>query len=230
MVVALINCAGYGLRFSSEIPKQYIEIDGKPIFIWTLEKFQQCAEIDIIAICIQKEYQDYVRQMLLKFRITKATYIFNGGTTAQESRFNGISGLIDAGINLDSIIIMHDAVRPFITIKTIKSCVSHASEHDGCICGIKFNSHILINNADKTITGGFTDNSYKGVIVAHMPQGFILSSLLDIKSDSLNETVGYSDLLEKNGKKAFSFVEISQFETIKITHQEDLQFFNKTIY
>lgn len=79
MNIALILAGGIGSRACSKTPKQFLKVNGKPIIIYTLEKFQKCKEIDEICItCLERwitKLKDYVNQ----YEIDKVTYITRGG-------------------------------------------------------------------------------------------------------------------------------------------------------
>src|SRR5574344_1257836 len=119
MNIALIFAGGSGTRMNSVAkPKQFLELNGKPIIIYTLEIFDSLPAIDgIIVVCVDG-WIDYLKKFLRKFEITKVTEIVSGGTTGQDSIYNGIKAASRIYPD-DSIVLIHDGVRPLITEKAI---------------------------------------------------------------------------------------------------------------
>lgn len=113
----ILAAAGNGSRMNNEIPKQYIEINGKPMIVWTLEAFKLFIEIDQIIIVISKfheQYWDEITKYYPQFKKCKVTF---GGPT----RFHSIkSGLKYVPIN--TLVAIHDAARPMVNKKTIEDC------------------------------------------------------------------------------------------------------------
>ena len=112
--IALIFAGGTGKRMGiKDVPKQFLEVDGKPIIIYTLEHFQNHPEIyDIFVVCIES-WIDYLKFQLDKFGISKVRNVIPGGTTGQDSIFLGLKEA-EKSCNKDDIVLIHDGVRQFI--------------------------------------------------------------------------------------------------------------------
>lgn len=128
MNIGLILASGYGKRIKSiDKPKQFFEINKKPIIIYTIEKFINNKNIDLIVVTCQKEWQEYLSKSINKYFNTDKIYIIEGSTSRNKSILNGIN-FLDTSFNLEDndIIITHDGVRPFINDdiinKNILSC------------------------------------------------------------------------------------------------------------
>ena len=117
MIYAGILAGGKGSRMNSDIPKQFIELDGKPIIIHTIEKFLNVEEIDKIIISVVEEYIDYTKELIDKFLNTNKVVIIKGGSSRSESLMNVCNYI---GNTSNDIILTHDAARPFVTEKIIK--------------------------------------------------------------------------------------------------------------
>ena len=85
---AVIPIAGKGTRFGSDLPKQFIEVYGKPLFIYTLEKFQNNSDVDYILIACSTDNMSIVRDMIDKYNLTKAYKLVQGGDTQLKSIIN----------------------------------------------------------------------------------------------------------------------------------------------
>ena len=121
MNIAVIFAGGSGNRMHTKSrPKQFLEYNGKPIIIYTLELFDNHPMIDgIVVVCIES-WIPFLEKMLKKFEINKVVRIVKGGTTGQESIYHGLvaANQISDG-NEDTIVLIHDGVRPLITEETI---------------------------------------------------------------------------------------------------------------
>lgn len=116
---ALIFAGGTGTRMQlTTKPKQFLELNGKPIIIHTLEHFDQHEQIDKIVVVCVKEWIPYLENLLDKFHIRKVVAVVSGGETGQLSIFNGLTAL-KAHCQDDDIVLIHDGVRPLIDATTI---------------------------------------------------------------------------------------------------------------
>lgn len=121
----ILLAGGIGKRMESDIPKQFIEIEGKPIIVHTLERFQKNSQIKKILIVCVKEWIDYLYEIVKKYELTKVEWIIEGGSTGHDSIRNGIFFLKDK-ITYNDLIIVHDAVRPVIPQKMINEVIGVA--------------------------------------------------------------------------------------------------------
>ena len=115
MTIALIFAGGTGKRMNTRSkPKQFLEIHGKAIIIYTLEHFEYHKEIkDIVVVCI-KEYIDELKGLLRRFGITKVKKIVPGGATGHDSIYQGLLAMSEFA-GEDDIVLIHDGVRPLIS-------------------------------------------------------------------------------------------------------------------
>src|SRR5690606_21856736 len=112
MNVALIFAGGVGSRMNSKAkPKQFLELYGKAIIIYTIEIFDNHPDIDGIIISCVKEWIDYLKDLITKFNISKVIEIVPGGETGQISIYNGLVA-IEKHFPPNSIVLIHDGVRP----------------------------------------------------------------------------------------------------------------------
>ena len=132
----VILASGSGTRMKNiDIPKQYFEIDNKPIIMYTLDSMLSSNMFDKIYIAIQKEYEELLNNLLNKYvsldNINKIKIVYGG-----KERIDTIHNVIDSislnNISDDDVVVIHDAVRPFVTKRILVSSVSIA-----IICGEK---------------------------------------------------------------------------------------------
>ena len=115
-VKVIIAASGSGERFGSKIPKQFLKIDGKEIIAHTLEKFNRIKLIDEIIISTKLDYFVQLSTILKKYNLKKVKKIVEGGTLRQDSVYNA---LINLQCEEGDLVLIHDAVRPFISSKKI---------------------------------------------------------------------------------------------------------------
>lgn len=127
MNIALIIAGGSGTRMKSQIPKQFITIDEKPIFIYTLEQFENHSEIDHIQLVCRDGWQQAIEDFIEKYKITKVKDIVIGGETRYESIYNGMQSL--HWLQDDDVIIVHDAVRPSVSADGITDTIRVCKEN-----------------------------------------------------------------------------------------------------
>jgi 2-C-methyl-D-erythritol 4-phosphate cytidylyltransferase len=146
-VVAIIAAAGSGKRIGGNSPKQYLKITNKPILVHTLEKFDQCTQIDQIILVVQKEKVIFAEDLIKQWGVQKVTSVIEGGEERQDSIRQALH-VIPNGVEL---IVIHDGVRPFVSIQKLDEAIQ---------AGQKFGAAILAipeKNTVKTIKDGWID-------------------------------------------------------------------------
>ena len=124
----VIVAGGKGNRMGAEIPKQFIELDGKPILIHTIEKFYNHNPNYKIRVVLPKQEIDNWNSLCKSFSFPIAHEIKEGGNTRFQSVKNGLEGLTP-----DGIIAIHDGVRPLVSKETINRCLQAVDEHEAVI-------------------------------------------------------------------------------------------------
>jgi 2-C-methyl-D-erythritol 4-phosphate cytidylyltransferase len=117
--IAIILASGRGSRFESSIPKQFVRLAGKPVVQYTIEVFEKTSIIDEIFIVTQLEYIDYVYEIVNANLFSKVSKVINGGAERYDSTWSALQATGDEDCNL----IIHDAVRPFVSERVIVDCV-----------------------------------------------------------------------------------------------------------
>lgn len=217
MNTAIIVAGGSGSRFGGKTPKQFLEILGKPLIIHTLEKFQQCHEIDEIILVLPSNQTTNFLQIVNKFGITKLSKIVSGGTTRAESVSKGLNAFRPIK---SEIIAVHDGARPLVTPEEISDCILKAKETGAAILVATVTDTIKQINGDK-IVQTIDRNQLKRALTPQCFRYQILKRAFD--NADLNESAtDESYLVEKLGIEV-SIVEGSP-QNIKITTQADLKF------
>ena len=176
MNTVLIFAGGTGQRMNSKtLPKQFLELHGKPIIIYTLEQFENHPMVDgIVVVCVEG-WQDYLKKLLHKFDITKVKMIVPGGATGQESIYHGLDKLMELYTG-DDVVMIHDGVRPLVDAETITANIACVNEHGNAITVSPAVETITINKpgTDRQV-GTIVDR--KNCRLAKAPQSFLLKDI-----------------------------------------------------
>lgn len=224
MNYALIFAGGAGHRMNTRTkPKQFLEVHGKPIIIFTIEHFEKHPEIDgIVVVCIA-DWIPELEKLLRKYHIKKVKQIVAGGTTGQASIYNGLCALQTFAPS-DAVVLIHDGVRPVINGKLI-------SEN---IASVRCNgSAITVAPAIETITIKSHENRIDQIVdrghcnYAKAPQSFLLCDLLKAHNNAIADGeknfVDTASLMLHYGYKLYT-VEGAP-DNLKITTQLDFHLF-----
>lgn len=133
MNIAVIFAGGAGNRMkTTSKPKQFLELHGKPILIYTLEVFQKSDLIDGIILVMLDGWIQHSIDLIDTYKITKVKAVIKGGKTGQESIFLGIKKAYEM-YSEESIVLIHDGVRPLVDSETIEKCIDSVNEYDSAI-------------------------------------------------------------------------------------------------
>ena len=134
MNIAVIFAGGVGKRMRTvEKPKQFIEINNKPIIIYTLEHFENNDEIDAIVIACLESWIPYLKELIEKFNIKKVKKIVPGGETGQLSIYNGLCAAKEISKTDKDIVLIHDGVRPLINSSLLTKNIECVKENGSSI-------------------------------------------------------------------------------------------------
>lgn len=222
MNIAVIFAGGVGSRMhSKEKPKQFLEMYSKPIIIHTIEHFENHEMIDAIVVVCIKEWIPYLKKLLYKFRIEKVKRIVPGGETGQLSIYNGLKAASEISPEENTIVLIHDGVRPLIDEKIITKNIESVRMHGSAITTAIVKETILVVNED-TATIDYVP-SRKNSRVARAPQSFWLKDILRAHEQSLSEgernCIDSCTMMQNYGYSLF--LVDGPGENIKITTPED---------
>ncbi|MEO6302454.1 MAG: 2-C-methyl-D-erythritol 4-phosphate cytidylyltransferase [Bacteroidia bacterium] len=209
----IIVAGGTGSRMQSKIPKQFIEINGEPVIIRTINFFLKYDPTIQIIISVHFDFKIHLQELIIKYNLNKYKIkITVGGDTRFQSVKNGLE-LVD---NNDAIVGIHDAARPFVSLQTVKNCFDTANEKGNAVPCITISESL--RKVEKEKNSSVNRNDYK---IIQTPQCFLVSK---IKKAFLQEyDPAFTDdasVLETTGEK-INLVE-GNVENIKITNQFDL--------
>lgn len=135
MNVAIILAGGTGTRVGAGLPKQFIEVQGRPVIAYTIDTYEQHEEVDAIEVVCHASYIEYMRKLIEKEGWKKVRWVTNGGETFLMSLMNGIYFLQDKLTKDDSIMVQY-AAAPFTTKQMLTDSISVCREKGNAVCGI----------------------------------------------------------------------------------------------
>lgn len=228
MNYALIFAGGVGSRMGNpSIPKQFLTVEDKPIIIYTIEKFEKCNDIDGILIVCIKDWITELKQYLLDFNITKVLDVIPGGQNGQESIFNGLKSLNEK-VAKDSIVLIHDGVRPLIDNETIMKNIYMVKKYKSCITCSPSIETIIKTDENNCINDIIDRNKCR---MARAPQSFYLKDILNThllaQKENYVEAIDSATLMRHFGYSLYTL--IGPAENIKITTPSDYYMFKSFI-
>lgn len=211
---AIIVAGGRGSRFNSEIPKQFVEILGKPLLLHTLERFELCADVAEIVLALPAEYIEKFRSLSSAFAIAKLGKIVPGGATRSESVSSGLAAVDPR----TEIVAIHDGARPLVSEDEITRTLE-AARVTGAACLVS-----AVTDTVKEVCDGVIVRTHDRTRLrrALTPQAFRIELIREaLERSGLDETITDDSMaVEMLGYKVAA-VE-GNARNIKVTHREDL--------
>ena len=207
---AIIVAAGSGSRFNSETPKQFLEINGKPVVVHAIERFEAAPSVDTIVLVLAN---DQTGKLDLN-SFTKLQAIVAGGNSRAASVSNGLNAVFAD----TSIVAVHDGARPLVTVDEIERTIERAKQ-TGAACLVAAVTDTIKSIRGDEIAGTLDRDQLRRALT---PQAFRLEVLKKaFEGADLNESVTDECYLVERLGHPIEIVEGS-LRNIKITHPEDL--------
>ena len=224
---AIILSGGIGSRMGGDIPKQYLEVEGKPIISYVLDTFFLDDYIDGIIIGVADEWYAFVEGLVSHYSSNIPVIYAKPGETRQLSILNALLVAEKFGCKEDDLILIHDAARPLVTRELIHKCYDGCSKADGILPVIPIKDTLYFSSDGKVIQSLLNRNQ---IWAGQAPEAFIFGKYLNA-----NITTSRDNLLKINGSTEIAFKTGLHCEIVKgdpmnfkITTPEDLSNF-KTI-
>jgi 2-C-methyl-D-erythritol 4-phosphate cytidylyltransferase len=223
MNIALLIAGGSGQRMNQDIPKQFINVNDRPVIVYTLEAFQKHPNIDAIAVICVEGWQEILKAYSKQFNITKLKWVTIGGGNGQESIRNGIE-LLKENCAEDDMVLIHDAIRPMVSQEIISDCISKCKLYGSAITVIPCVEAVLYSenhmDAEQTI-----DRST--LMRTQTPQAFYLSKLIWAHEEAARRGIANSIatctlMIELGEKVGFS---TGSEKNLKLTTTDDIEIF-----
>ena len=223
-VSALIVSAGQGKRMGGCVSKQYLEVAGRPLLAYTLDKFQGHPLIEDIVVVTQEEERAYCQQEIMeKYSFTKVSGIVSGGKERQDSVYRGLLALPED----TEWVVVHDGVRPLITSEVITRVMEAAFAKGAAIVGVPAKDTIKVITAEQmvretplrqTLWHIQTPQVFKKELLVRAYEEAIASSWVGTDDASLVERIGVPIIVVQG-----------EYDNLKITTPEDLVYFKEML-
>ncbi len=201
--------------------KQFLELDGVPILIHTLRKFSEAPLVDSIWVAMRKPEIDSFAAILNRAGLHKPVHLLEGGERRQESVGNVLDALPAESADL---VLIHDAVRPFVSQETIAGVIEQATRYGAAIAGVP--AIDTIKRVERHPEGAVVEATIprEYIVQAQTPQGFRYGLLSPIFNEARAEGFHGTDeasLLERAGQAVH--VVMGSARNFKITTPADLE-------
>lgn len=223
-IKAIILSAGQGKRMNSDVPKQYLDLDQKPIIYHTIKAFHESFVDEIILVCGANDIDYCTNEIVKKYSFTKVKQIVAGGAERYDSVLNGLraAGICD-------YIFIHDGARPFVTRDVLERTLISVKEHKACIVAVPVKDTIKVVAKD-----GKVDATPKRSTLYQVqtPQAFSYSIIKDVyesfalkRNDEEYRQMTFTDdaMMVETFSDCPVYVVEGNYDNIKITTPEDIQ-------
>lgn len=216
--IAIVLAGGKGKRMESDIPKQYIELNGKPILYYALNEFENCEIIDEIILVTGKDDITYCKENIVdKYSFNKVTNIIEGGKERYHSVYNGLLAIDDC-----DYVFIHDGARPLIQNSTIMKAYECVKEFKACVVAVQTKDTIKIADEEGFIS--VTPNREK-LWNIQTPQVFelgIIKKAYDMLHESDCNNITDDAMVVENMLNFKVKLVQGNYENIKVTTPSDL--------
>jgi len=225
MVHGCIIAGGVGKRYGADVPKQFIEVEGKPIIVYTMERFEACPSIDVYDVVCVDGYQDIVESYRDTYGLRKFRSIVDGGPTFGESVRNGVYALADIA-KPDDIFAVHMSIAPLVSDEILADLVNVCEK-----CGNAFSAHPSYMCMCESDQEGYSDTflDREKIWALNTPQAVRYQTILDLYREA--EAEGFdiqgrthlSTLMFDKGQRLY--FSLASPINIKITDPDDTELF-----
>lgn len=186
MIFAAILAGGKGTRLNVGVPKQFYEINGKPLLIYCIKPFLNVKELDKIIVSSPVDYMEQTKNLIQKhFKNNDKIVVIEGGEKRNDTILNSISYAMDNGADDDSIMVTHDGARIFVTSRLIEDSINYAKKY-GASSPVIPATDVIFQSKKKGKLNKIPERKF--LFHAQTPQSFKIRDFLDIYEDlSQNE-------------------------------------------
>lgn len=222
-IAAIVPAAGLGTRMGTDVPKQFLELDGMPLVIFTLRRLASCGEITDFLIATRAEDVVVLQDKVAKCSLGRPARVIHGGDTRQQSVANALAQ-VDSSTE---IVLVHDAVRPFVTREQLERVIGEARSRGGAILGIPAIDTVKeVKRASlpEDVALIRTTIPRERIVLAQTPQAFKYELLRDAFRKAQQDDATGSDeaqLVERLGHDVF--VVLGSERNLKITRPADME-------
>ncbi len=218
--VAIILAGGTGQRMGAPIPKQFLEIKGKPIIVHTIDNFEKNSNVDDVLIVCNSDWIGQFKEMAGRYGLKKVRWVVPGGDTSHDSTRNGIFHLRDV-LGPDDYIIIHDAARPLLPQKAIDDMMAVARDKGNASLAIPCYETVIYTDDQKS---GDRELDRSKLMRVQTPQAYRYGEILPLYEQAEREgrhDFVYADLVAIHYGVRVYFSK-GFMNNIKVTSPEDI--------
>lgn len=219
----LLMAGGIGSRFGEDIPKQYTEIESRPIFWYIVERYLKMPEIDSITIVTNSQWRDLVEGVVEKYGNAAKIQITNGGETRSESVLNGLLKVKEIA-KPEDVVLIHDATHPYVDENGTREVILATQKYGGAtLASFEYDTCYLINN-EKEIQNVVPRQN---LAVGASPEAFLFEKIYEIYTSSSKEEL--ANMTSAGAIAIANGIVMKVVETnvlnLKITYKRDMELF-----
>lgn len=223
--IAIIIAGGVGSRMGHDIPKQFIEVEGKPVLMYTLEGFQKHPMVDVIVLVCIDGWQEDVRRCCAQSGITKLRKIVTGGASGQESIRNGVFSL-EGECAQDDVVIIHDGIRPLVDAFVLTDVIEKCVRYGNAVTSLPYNEQIFVVDDEISTVKYIPRETLRRVST---PQAYLFGRLDSAYHEAFEKKIGiygssYTNTMMVELGERLYFAAGSD-KNVKLTTPDDLEWF-----
>lgn len=223
MNIVILLAGGHGARTEQDIPKQFMNVYDKPLIIYTLENFERHPDIDGILVVCLDGWHEILRAYARQYQINKLKWVVGGGNNGQESTCNGIKALKEV-CHKDDIIMVHDAIRPFVTQEVISDAIVTCRKHGSGLSAVRCQETIVRTEDGISGTDGI---SRQEIMRVQTPQAYHYGKAVwayeEAEKKGITDEVYINTLMLRLKERVY--FSLGTEKNIKITTIDDLEMF-----
>ena len=208
-----------------DIPKQFIEVEGKPVLMYTLEGFQKHPMVDVIVLVCIDGWQDDVWRWCAQSGITKLRKIVTGGASGQESIRNGVFSL-EGECAQDDVVIIHDGIRPLVDAFVLTDVIEKCVRYGNAVTSLPYNEQIFVVDDEISTVKYIPRETLRRVST---PQAYLFGRLDWAYHEAFEKKIGiygssYTNTMMVELGERLYFAAGSD-KNVKLTTPDDLEWF-----
>ena len=205
MNIGVIIAGGSGQRMHQEIPKQFMNVNDKPVIVYTLEAFERHPDIDEIGVVCLDGWHEILWAYAKQYKISKLKWIVSGGENGQGSIRNGVFEA-EKRYEEDDILLIHDAVRPLVSQEILSDCIVKCRKYGSAVVTVPCNT-VILKKKDELSSEEVVDR--QELAVTQTPQAFPLHKLVWAHKEALKRgitnSVASCTLMTELGESVYFF-------------------------
>jgi 2-C-methyl-D-erythritol 4-phosphate cytidylyltransferase len=191
--IAIVFAGGSGVRMGAAIPKQFLDLDGKPVLAHVLALFQDHPSVDGIYMAVNPDWMDRAEAFARQYGVTKLRGVAPGGRSAQDSIYSALRFVSEREPS-DSVVLLHDGVRPYVTSEVIQANIDAARQYGNAVTYTPcYETIVLSSDGSRIDTIPRRSDSY----TAQAPQTFRLCDILSAHERIRARPEGYENMVDQ---------------------------------